>query len=729
VGKAKSLRSRLSNYFADPATLPARTAQMVATADRVEWIQVASEVEAILLEYALIKEHRPRFNIRLVDDKSYPWMAVTLPDTWPRAAVVRGRRKPGIRYFGPYAHVGALRDTLDLLLRTFPIRSCSDSKLERHIKLGKPCLMYHIERCSGPCIGAVERQEYDGYVEDVMSFFAGATEEVERRLISERDEAADALDFECAARRRDQLATLHMAVERQQVVTERPEDLDVVGITDEPLEAAVCVFHVRRGRIVGRRAFIVDKVEDLTLAQLVGRVLEQLYGDAEPPEAPPTPRPRAPRGTDGSGWTSGAGEAMWGTDGAADPGVPRQVLVPELPEDTEAYRAFLADRRGAPVALRVPQRGAKRGLMETVARNASEELVRHRLRRSSDYDSRVKALEALQSALQLPAAPLRIECYDMSHIQGTAYVGSMVVLEDGLPRPAHYRRFRVREVPGNDDYAAMEEVLTRRLTALLEERKRNAEGISGRRRFAYPPQLILLDGGKGQLGVGVRVLAQLGLTDEIPVAALAKTFEEVFIPGRSDPVVIPRGSEALFLLQRVRDEAHRFAITYHRQVRGKHMTSSALEGIPGLGPGRRTRLLRQYGTLKALRAASLEDLLALPWLPEAVARAVFDHLHAVARPPSSVRRRSADDGRREVAAMAAVPAPAADAPYRPPEQPTEAGAGEDESRGGQDHQTDLEGGPEPDQSVEQGGGQGQDPGGDDQDPRLHAPAAQDDEPG
>ncbi len=640
VGKAKSLRSRLSNYFADPATLPPRTAQMVAAADHVEWIQVASEVEAILLEYALIKEHRPRFNIRLVDDKSYPWLAVTLPDEWPRAAVVRGRRRPGIRYFGPYAHVGALRDTLDLLLRSFPIRSCSDSKLERHIKLGRPCLMYHIERCCGPCIGDVEHEEYDRYVEDVMSFFAGATEEVEKRLEREREEAAAALDFECAARRRDQLATLRMAVERQQVVSERPEDFDIVGIDDEAFEAAVCVFHVRRGRIVGRRAFIVDKVEELTSAQLVGRVLEELYGDAESPTAPPARRPRARRGKDGSGWTSGAGDPeTLGVDGSADPGVPREVLVPELPDETPAYRAFLADRRGGPVALRVPQRGGKRQLMETVARNAGEELARHRLRRASDYDSRVKALESLRVALELAAAPLRIECYDMSHIQGTAYVGSMVVLEDGLPRPSEYRRFRVREVPGNDDYAAMEEVLTRRLSALLEERRRHAEGEApARRRFAYPPQLILLDGGKGQLGVGVRVLEQLGLSDEIPIAALAKSFEEVFVPGRSDPVPIPRGSEALFLLQRVRDEAHRFAIAYHRQVRGKGMTHSALEGIAGLGPGRRTRLLKEFGSLKAVRSAPVEDLVALPWLPESVARAVFEHLHS-ARGPSIARSR------------------------------------------------------------------------------------------
>jgi excinuclease ABC subunit C len=528
-----------------------------------------------------------------------------------------------------------------------------------------------------------------------------------------------------------------MAVEKQQIVTERPEDLDVVGIVDEPLEAAVCVFRVRRGRIVGRRAFIVDKVEDLTLPQLVARVLEQLYGDAVAPAAPPAPRRRAAKGTDGSGWTSGAGDpVVWGTDGASDPEVPRQVLVPELPEDTDAYEAFLADRRGAPVVLRVPQRGGKRQLMETVARNAGEELVRHRLRRSSDYESRVRALESLQEALDLPVAPLRIECYDMSHIQGTAYVGSMVVLEDGLPRPGHYRRFRVREVPGNDDYAAMEEVLTRRLTALVAERERNADGTAGRKRFAYPPQLLLLDGGKGQLNVGVRVLAQLGLTDEIPIAALAKTFEEVFVPGRSDPVSIPRGSDALFLLQRVRDEAHRFAITYHRQVRGKGMTKSALEGVAGLGPGRRARLLRDYGSLRALRAASLEDLLERAWLPDAVARAVYEHLHAVAGPrrastngaPAARRAVTGDwsGGVEGRTAGVAGPAGAGEAD-EPGEEAADGAEQQHDGGGGQDDQTDLEGGPETDESVEEGGHEGEDDGGDEQDPGPHAAAAQDDD--
>ncbi len=656
VGKAKSLRSRLANYFADPATLPARTAQMVATAERVEWIQSSNEVEAILLEYALIKQHRPRFNIRLVDDKSYPWLAVTASDQWPRAAVVRGRRRAGIRYFGPYAHTGALRDTLDLVLRSFPIRTCSDSKLDRHTKLGRPCLLFHIERCSGPCIGAVEPDAYATQVQDLMAFFAGDTDPVAERLEADMAAASDVLDFERAARHRDQLTALRMAVERQQVVTEVPEDLDVVGIDDDPLEAAVCVFRVRRGRIVGRRAFVVDKVEDLSPAQLVGRVLEQLYGDAQPPAEPPR-RARGSGRAAVDGWASGAGDptTSFGTDGAAEPAVPRQVLVPLLPDDHLAYQAFLADRRGGPVALRIPQRGAKRQLLETVTRNAGEELVHHRLRRASDHDSRARALESLRAALDLPQAPLRIECYDMSHLQGTDYVGSMVVLEDGLPRKSEYRRFKIRDVPGNDDYAAMEEVLTRRLTNLLDDRAAlaaaAADGTQGRpRKFAYPPQLLLVDGGKGQLGVAVAVLDRLGLSDEIPVASLAKSFEEVFVPGRPDPVRIPRGSDALFLLQQIRDEAHRFAITYHRSLRAKRMTTSALDGVPGLGPSRRTRLLKEFGSLRAVRAATLDDLRALPWLPDTVAMTAYHHLHDPGGPSRrpglpAVGPRTGQDGR------------------------------------------------------------------------------------
>jgi excinuclease ABC subunit C len=648
VGKAKSLRSRLSNYFADPTTLPARTAQLVAAADHVEWITVASEVEAVFLEFNLIKEHRPRFNVRLVDDKSYPWLAVTLPDEWPRAVVVRGRRRPGVRYFGPYAHAGAIRDTLDLLVRSFPVRTCSDGKLERHKKMGKPCLLFHIDRCSGPCVGEVTAEQYAAHVENLMAVLAGHTAEVEDRLEAAMAEAAEALDYERAARLRDQLATLRLAVERQQMVTERPEDLDVIGVDEDPLEAAVCVLHVRQGRIVGRRAFVVDKVEDLTRPQLLGRVIEELYAASAPATGTRTARPARGRG---DGWASGGGDpSVWGSEGTAALTVPQAVLVPEPPEDAAVYEGFLAERRGAAVAVKVPQRGGKRALMEMAVANAADERARRRLRRASDHDSRGRALRALQDELGLPQAPLRIECYDMSHLQGTDYVGSMVVLEDGLPRKSEYRRFRIRDVPGNDDYAAMEEVLSRRLGALLEARAtRDDTPVGSRaRRFAYAPHLLLLDGGKGQLGVGVKVLERLGLDTEIPVAALAKSFEEVFVPGRPDPVQIPRGSEALFLLQQIRDEAHRFAISYHRQLRAKRMTTSGLEGVPGLGDVRRKRLLRELGTVKAVRAAPLEDLLALGWLPEAVARALHAHLHSPRprpRPGQGPARRSPGSGR------------------------------------------------------------------------------------
>jgi excinuclease ABC subunit C len=591
VGKARSLRQRLSNYFQNPAALEPRTAQMVATAESVEWIQVRNDVEALMLEYNLIKEHRPRFNIRLRDDKSYPFLAITLDDEWPRATVMRGQKRKGVRYFGPYGHAYAIRETLDLLLRSFPIRTCSDNKLGRHQRSGRPCLLFHIERCSGPCVGEVSREDYDRLVGELIDFLDGNTEPVVKRLESAMAEAADTLEFERAARLRDRLVSVRKAIERQQMVTDRSEDLDVVGIAEDDLEAAIQVFFVRRGRVVGRKGFIVDKVEDLTRSQLVANVLEQLYGDP-----------------------------------ILD--IPKEVLVPDIPEDPDLYAEFLSELRGSQVAVRVPQRGDKRTLQETVTRNAAEEFTRHRLRRSSDHNARARALTALQDALGLPEAPLRIECFDMSHLQGSDYVGSMVVMEDGLPKKSDYRRFKVQGVPGNDDYAAMEEVLNRRLTALLAERDRP---VSDRpRKFSYPPQLLLVDGGRGQLNVAVRVLEELGLEEEIPVAGLAKQFEEVYLPGRADPVRIPRQSESLYLLQQVRDEAHRFAITYHRQLRGKRMTKSSLDDVAGLGPTRRARLVKELGGVKAVKAASLEELKALPWLPDTVAEAVHAKLHAPA---------------------------------------------------------------------------------------------------
>ena len=588
VGKAKSLRQRLNSYFGSLSALPPRTAQIVQSAAGVEWIQVSNDVEALMLEYNLIKQHRPRFNIRLRDDKSYPFLAITLGDEWPRAMVMRGHKRKGVRYFGPYGHAYAIRETLDLLLRTFPIRTCTDSKFNRHQREGRPCLLFHIEKCSGPCVKEIDREDYDGLVSELVGFLEGDNQTIVRRLEQEMRQASDTLAYERAARLRDRLGSVRKAIEKQQMVTERSEDIDVIGIAEDELEAAVQVFYVRRGRVVGRKGFVLDKVEDLSRPQLVANVLQQLYAET----------------------------AL---------ALPREILVPELPDECDVIEQWLSEQRESRVEVRVPQRGDKRSLHETVTRNAQEEFVRHHLRRSSDHNSRARALNALQDVLDLPQSPLRIECFDMSHIQGSDYVGSMVVMEDGLAKKADYRRFKVKEVPGNDDYAAMEEVLTRRLTAMLVERRQPPE--ERRRRFSYPPQLLLVDGGKGQLAVALRVVEDLGLEEEIPVAALAKRFEEVYLPGRADPVSIPRHSEALYLLQRVRDEAHRFAITYHRQLRGKRMTQSALDDVPGLGPVRRKRLLTELGGVRAVKAASLESLLALPWLPDPVARSVHEKFH------------------------------------------------------------------------------------------------------
>ncbi len=586
VGKAKSLRSRLSNYF--QTNLPVRTAQMVATAETVEWMQVSNEVEALMLEYSLIKQHRPRFNIRLIDDKSYPFLAVTVSDEWPRPTVMRGARKKGVRYFGPYGHAYAIRETLDLLLRTFPVRTCSDNKFHHHERLGRPCLLFHIEQCSGPCVGEVTQEQYRVYVEELIQFLEGDTDEVVKRLETGMREAADELEFERAARLRDRLTSVNKAISRQQMVADRNEDIDVIGVADDELEAAVQVFHVRKGRVVGRKGFVMDKVEDLDEHELTGRILEGIYDD--PPRI----------------------------------GMPKQVLVPHDPDDVELYQQWLSLERGSAVSIRVPQRGDKRTLHETVTKNAKEELVRHRLKRAQDHNSRAKALNELQEALGLPEPPLRIECYDMSHLQGTDYVGSMVVMEDGLPKKSEYRRFKIKSGQGNDDFRAMEEVLTRRLTAYLAERKLP---VSERGRFQYPPQLLLVDGGKGQLGVAVKVLADLGLDEEIPVASLAKRFEEVYVPGLADPVRVPRQSEALYMLQRLRDESHRFAISFHRELRAKRMTTSALDGIAGLGETRKKRLTKELGGVKAVKTASLEQLKDLSWLPDAVAEAVYAKLH------------------------------------------------------------------------------------------------------
>ncbi len=579
VGKANSLRKRVASYFT--RDLETRTQAMVDAADNVDWIVTDSEVSAVMLEYSLIKEHRPRFNIRLRDDKSYPYLAITRSDRWPRARVMRGKRRKGTQYFGPYAHTYAIRKTLDQLLRTFPIRTCSDSLFRRQEAMGRPCLLYHIEKCSGPCIDAVNDEEYQSYVDGLAAFLQGDTDQVIAGMRREMFAAADVQEYEVAARFRDRIIDVDRALARQEVVTDRSEDLDLVALEDDPLEASLQVIKVRRGRVVGNLSTVLDRVEDVTRAELFGSVLRELYGD-EPP--------------------------------------PRTVLVEELPPDNDLWEAWLTERRGGPVELRVPQRGSKRRLMETTRANAAEVFARHRMRRQSDHNARAQALRSLQEVLDLPEAPLRIEAYDIATLQGGDTVGSMVVLEDGLPKRSDYRRFRVRTVAGQDDFASMEEVLRRRLLAYLREVDQSP---NRRGRFSYPPSLILVDGGAGQLGRAEKVLDELGL--DIPAAGLAKKMEEVYLPGRPEPLRIPRDQEALYLLQRVRDEAHRFANTYHQTLRSRSMIDSVLDDVPGLGPVRKKALLKRFGSLKRLRTAEMAELAEV--VPDGVAQSLYAALH------------------------------------------------------------------------------------------------------
>jgi len=617
VGKARSLRQRLSSYFQDRANLAPRTVEMLEHAESVTWTEVGSEVEALILEWSLIQAHRPRYNVRLTDDKSYPFIAVDVLDPWPSIRVVRGAKKKGIRYFGPYAQVKAMRLTVGELQRCFLVRNCSVAKFNRHQRLDSPCLLYHIERCAGPCVGAVDADVYGEYVSELISFLEGDTKSVEKRLENEMREAASKRAFEQAARLRDRLQAVKLSAERQQVVMEKEEDLDVFGVADDELGAAVSVLVVRHGRVVGNPGFTLEKVEELDEEALIGRVLEEFYT------------------------TSGVE-------------VPGEVVVPRLPsaEEEEVLSLWLTGKRGKKVSIRTKSRGAKKALVDIAQQNAAQSLSRARMRRASDLNARSRALEALRDALGLPFVPLRIECYDMSHLQGTDYVGSMVVLEDGLAVPREYRRFKVKTINGNDDFAAMREVLRRRLSKIANGSDSGDEASRPEprdARFRYQPQLLLLDGGKGQLSVGVQVLEEFGLSERIAVASLAKRLEEVFVPGRSDPVVIDRPSDALYLLQQARDEAHRFAIGYHRKLRSKRATKSRLLDVPGLGPKRLARLRKELGGQRALENASLDDLLSLSWLPASLARAIFEAIHGQSFQGSAQGGEAGPDGGEVIA--------------------------------------------------------------------------------
>lgn len=610
VGKAKSLRSRLTSYFADVTNLHPRTRQMVNSAAKVKWTVVNTEVEALQLEYNWIKEFDPRFNVRYRDDKSYPVLAVTLNEEFPRLMVYRGPRRKGVRYFGPYSHAWAIRETLDLLTRVFPARTCSTGVFKRHKQIDRPCLLGYIDKCSAPCVGRVSAGQHRQIVGDFCDFLSGKTDRFARDLEKQMHQASEHLDFERAARLRDDLSALRRAMEKQAVVLGDGTDADVVAFADDELEAAVQVFHVRGGRVRGQRGWVVDKPGepgDSGAEQLVEQFLTQFYGDQV--------------------------ELGLAADETSNP-VPREVLVPCLPANTDELASWLSGLRGARVAVRVPRRGDKRVLADTVQRNAKEALAQHKLKRAGDFNARSAALQNIQDALGLADAPLRIECVDISHVQGTDVVGSLVVFEDGLPRKSDYRHFGIREAAGegrSDDVASIAEVTRRRflrhLTEQNDQKSASSEekSLEKLRRFAYPPNLYVVDGGAPQVNAASAVLDELGISD-VAVIGLAKRLEEVWVPSEPDPIIMPRNSEGLYLLQRVRDEAHRFAVTYHRSKRSKRMTASALDSVPGLGEHRRKALVAHFGSVARLKEATVDQITTVPGIGMATAAAVVEAL-------------------------------------------------------------------------------------------------------
>ncbi|MCS0603293.1 excinuclease ABC subunit UvrC [Streptomyces sp. LP11] len=647
VGKAKSLRQRLANYFQDLANLHPRTRTMVTTAASVEWTVVSTEVEALQLEYSWIKEYDPRFNVKYRDDKSYPYLAVTMNEEFPRVQVMRGHKKKGVRYFGPYGHAWAIRDTVDLLLRVFPVRTCSAGVFRNAARTGRPCLLGYIGKCSAPCVGRITPEDHWDLADEFCDFMAGRTGTYLRRLERQMTEAAEEMEYERAARLRDDIGALKKAMEKSAVVLADATDADLIAVAEDELEAAVQIFHVRGGRVRGQRGWVTDKVEEVTTGALVEHALQQLYGEE-------------------------TGDA-----------VPKEVLVPALPEPVEPVQEWLTGRRGANVSLRIPQRGDKKALMETVQRNALQALALHKTKRASDLTTRSRALEEIADALDLDSAPLRIECYDISHLQGDDVVASMVVFEDGLQRKSEYRRFQIKGFAGQDDVRSMHEVITRRFRRYLAEKERTGEWADGEetpaegeavltgpdavtstgsegigdigpdgsddgavltaagvplaaadaidgalkdddgrpKKFAYPPQLVVVDGGQPQVAAARRALDELGI-DDIAVCGLAKRLEEVWVPGEDDPVVLPRTSEGLYLLQRVRDEAHRFAITYQRAKRAKRFRSGPLDEVPGLGDTRKQALIKHFGSVKKLRSATIEQIQEVPGIGRKTAETI-----------------------------------------------------------------------------------------------------------
>lgn len=641
VGKAKNLRARLSNYFQDITQLHPRTRQMVQTANSVEWTVVASEVEALQLEYTWIKRFDPRFNVMYRDDKTYPMLAVSVGEQIPRVFFYRGPRKRGVRYFGPYSHAWAVRETMELLLRVFPMRSCSAGVYRRHERLGRPCLLGYIGKCDAPCIGRVSTEEHRETVNGLVSFMRGRTNEVVKRLTAEMEQASEDLEFERAARLRDDLGAIDKLMEQQTVVLGDGTAADLIAFADDELEVAVQIFHVRDGRIRGQRGWVVEKLTGLP--ELIENFLVQFYSDAaerEQLEAAEDAKLIDRRGVDQQARTDAEEPSNTSTHTV----IPRQIMVHTEPQDRDQVATVLAELRGGPVDVRVPQRGDKKALMDTVYRNATDALKQHKLKRVGDLTARSAALQDLQSALFLDTAPLRIECIDISHIQGTDVVASLVVFEDGLPRKASYRRYRIKEAAGDghsDDVASIAEVTRRRFKRHQEDKLHvpdeeleattfadedvTEESADGKK-FAYPPQLFVVDGGLPQVNAAQKVFDELGVVD-VALIGLAKRLEEIWVPGDDEPIILPRGSEALYLLQHIRDEAHRFAISYHRQQRSKRMRSSALDAVPGLGPARRADLVKHFGSVKKLKQASIEEITEVKGFGPALAENIYSALH------------------------------------------------------------------------------------------------------
>lgn len=612
VGKAKNLRSRLNSYFASPQTLLPRTRAMVHTASGVEWTVVGSELEALQLEYTWIKEFNPRFNVMFRDDKSYPYLAVTMGEKFPRVQVMRGDRRRDTRYFGPFYPAKAIRETVDTLLRVFPVRTCSSGVFKRAERTGRPCLLGYIDKCSAPCVGRISPEDHRALAAEFCDFMSGQATRFIVKLERRMSDAVAVLDYESAARIRDDIAALKRVFERNTVVLSEDTDADIFALAEDELEAAVQVFHVRGGRIRGQRGWVVEKVEDMTTADLVEHLLQQVYGEGS----------------------------------SSNNRIPREVLVPVPPSNEEQIGQWLRGLRGARVDVRVPQRGDKATLQRTVEENAADALRLHKSRRAGDITTRSAALQELQQALGLPLPLMRIECFDISHVQGTNVVASMVVVEDGLPRKSDYRRFSITGDAARDDTASMYDVISRRFRNYLEDQEqlsaakpRNDAGGPAadtttpvqRHKFAYPPNLVVVDGGQPQVRAAARALADLGI-DDVFVIGLAKRLEEVWLPDSGFPVILPRASEGLFLLQRIRDEAHRFAIAFHRQKRGKSMTASALDAVPGLGPAKRRALLKHFGSVRKLRAASVTELRLVPGVGPALAQVIHTELTRAAAP-------------------------------------------------------------------------------------------------